>query len=64
MIAYEHHDDVLHFLQLQAPAPGLDDWREMVEINRDGWMRQKVHKEYALPLISIIRSRRIDRSGR
>ncbi len=36
------------------------DWKEMVEINRDAWLHRKPHKEYGLPIISLIRSRRLD----
>ena len=36
------------------------DWRQMLETNRDAWLRGKPHKEYSLPFISLIRSRRLD----
>jgi predicted acylesterase/phospholipase RssA/CRP-like cAMP-binding protein len=36
------------------------DYSEMVETNRDAWMRHKPHKEYSLPMISLIRSTRLD----
>lgn len=36
------------------------DFSEMIETNRDAWMGQKPHKEYSLPMISLIRSRRLD----
>jgi NTE family protein/lysophospholipid hydrolase len=37
------------------------DWKQMLEINRDAWLHRKPHKEYAPPVISLIRSRRLDR---
>ena len=36
------------------------DWDQMLETNREAWMRRKPHKEYSLPFISLIRSRRLD----
>jgi len=36
------------------------DWKQMVEVNRDAWMKRKPHTEYALPLVSLVRSRRLD----
>ena len=40
-------------------AMGLD-WHRILELSRDGWLRRKPHKEYTLPLISIVRSRVLD----
>lgn len=40
------------------------DWKRMIEINRDAWMNRKPHKEYAPPLISLVRSRRLDEMAR
>jgi NTE family protein/lysophospholipid hydrolase len=40
-------------------AMGLD-WKQMLEINRDAWLHRKPHKEYGPPIISLIRSRRLD----
>ncbi len=40
------------------------NWRESLEISRTGWLRHKPHKEYTLPLISIVRSRVLDRWAR
>jgi predicted acylesterase/phospholipase RssA/CRP-like cAMP-binding protein len=40
-------------------AMGLDA-DQMLETNREAWLRRKPHKEYALPFISLIRSRRLD----
>ena len=36
------------------------DWKQMLEINRDAWLHRKPHKEYGPPIISLIRSRRLD----
>ncbi|HKQ24231.1 MAG TPA: cyclic nucleotide-binding and patatin-like phospholipase domain-containing protein [Burkholderiales bacterium] len=36
------------------------DWHQMLETNREAWLRRKPHKEYSLPFISLIRSRRLD----
>ena len=36
------------------------DWEQMLETNREAWLRNKPHKEYSLPFISLIRSRRLD----
>jgi predicted acylesterase/phospholipase RssA/CRP-like cAMP-binding protein len=36
------------------------DWFQMLETNREAWLRNKPHKEYSLPFISLIRSRRLD----
>ena len=36
------------------------DWNQMLETNREAWLRNKPHKEYSLPFISLIRSRRLD----
>ena len=36
------------------------DWDQMLETNREAWLRNKPHKEYSLPFISLIRSRRLD----
>ena len=36
------------------------DWDQMLETNREAWLRRKPHKEYSLPFISLIRSRRLD----
>ena len=40
-------------------AMGLD-WKQMLEMNRDAWLHRKPHKEYGPPIISLIRSRRLD----
>ncbi|MEO8304978.1 MAG: cyclic nucleotide-binding domain-containing protein [Betaproteobacteria bacterium] len=37
------------------------DWKQMVEANRDAWLNRKPHKEYGPPVISLIRSRKLDR---
>jgi NTE family protein/lysophospholipid hydrolase len=37
------------------------DWKQMIEINRDAWMRRKPHTEYGPPIISLVRSRRLDK---
>jgi NTE family protein/lysophospholipid hydrolase len=39
-------------------------WDQMLETNRDAWLRSKPHKEYSLPFISLIRSRRLDSMAR
>jgi predicted acylesterase/phospholipase RssA len=36
------------------------NWEEMLETNRDAWLHRRPHKEYSLPFISLIRSRRLD----
>ncbi|HKB83268.1 MAG TPA: cyclic nucleotide-binding and patatin-like phospholipase domain-containing protein [Burkholderiales bacterium] len=36
------------------------DWEQMLETNREAWLHSKPHKEYSLPFISLIRSRRLD----
>lgn len=36
------------------------DWEEMLATNRDAWLKRRPHKEYSLPFISLIRSRRLD----
>ena len=40
------------------------DWDQMLETNREAWLRRKPHKEYSLPFISLIRSRRLDSMAR
>ncbi|HVY04627.1 MAG TPA: cyclic nucleotide-binding and patatin-like phospholipase domain-containing protein [Burkholderiales bacterium] len=40
------------------------DWRQMLETNREAWLRGRPHKEYSLPFISLIRSRRLDNMAR
>jgi NTE family protein/lysophospholipid hydrolase len=40
------------------------DWDQMLETNREAWLRSKPHKEYSLPFISLIRSRRLDNVAR
>ena len=40
------------------------DWDQMLETNREAWLRNKPHKEYSLPFISLIRSRRLDSMAR
>jgi NTE family protein/lysophospholipid hydrolase len=40
------------------------DWDQMLETNREAWLRDKPHKEYSLPFISLIRSRRLDAMAR
>ena len=37
------------------------DWKRILEISRRGWLHHKPHKEYTLPLISIIGSKVRDR---
>ncbi|HXF15472.1 MAG TPA: cyclic nucleotide-binding domain-containing protein [Burkholderiales bacterium] len=37
---------------------------QMLETNREAWLRKKPHKEYSLPFISLIRSRRLDSMAR
>jgi len=37
------------------------DWKQILAISRLGWLRYKPHKEYTLPLVSIIRSKVLDR---
>jgi predicted acylesterase/phospholipase RssA/CRP-like cAMP-binding protein len=37
------------------------EWKEILEISRNGWLRHKPHKEYTLPFISLIRTRVLDR---
>ncbi|MFN0315423.1 MAG: cyclic nucleotide-binding domain-containing protein [Burkholderiales bacterium] len=37
------------------------DWKEILEISRTGWLKYKPHKEYTLPMVSLIRSRVLDR---
>jgi predicted acylesterase/phospholipase RssA/CRP-like cAMP-binding protein len=36
------------------------DWKKMIETNRDAWIRRKPHTEYGPPIISLVRSRRLD----
>ena len=40
------------------------DWKQMLETNREAWLHIKPHKEYSLPFISLIRSRRLDSMAR
>ena len=40
------------------------DWEQMLETNREAWIHSKPHKEYSLPFISLIRSRRLDNVAR
>jgi NTE family protein/lysophospholipid hydrolase len=40
------------------------DWKQMLEINRYAWLQKKPHKEYAPPVISLVRSRRLDQLAR
>ena len=40
------------------------DWQQMLETNREAWLHSKPHKEYSLPFISLIRSRRLDSMAR
>jgi NTE family protein/lysophospholipid hydrolase len=48
-----------------AGALGMGfDWQEILEISRAGWLKHKPHKEYTVPLISLIRSRVLDRWAR
>ncbi|MCC6194398.1 MAG: cyclic nucleotide-binding domain-containing protein [Burkholderiales bacterium] len=58
------HIDVVGGTSMGAVMASLvamgQDWNEMLETNRDAWMRHKPHKEYSLPMISLIRSRRLD----
>ena len=45
-----------------AGALGMGfNWKEILEISRNGWLRHKPHKEYTLPFISLIRTRVLDR---
>lgn len=45
-----------------ASLAGMNlDWKQMIEINRDAWLHRKPHKEYGPPIISLIRSRRLDK---
>jgi NTE family protein/lysophospholipid hydrolase len=37
------------------------DWQQMIEINRDAWLRRRPHKEYGPPITSLVRSRRLDK---
>src|SRR5262249_9439595 len=37
------------------------DWKQMLEINRDAWLHKKPHREYGPPIISLVRSLRLDR---
>jgi predicted acylesterase/phospholipase RssA/CRP-like cAMP-binding protein len=46
-------------IQASLVAMG-QDWKQMLETNRDVWFRHRPHKEYSLPFISLIRSRRLD----
>ena len=46
---------------VMASLAAMDqDWDQMLETNREAWLRRKPHKEYSLPFISLIRSRRLD----
>jgi predicted acylesterase/phospholipase RssA len=58
------HIDVVGGTSMGAVMASLvamgQDYNEMLETNRDAWMRAKPHKEYSLPMISLIRSRRLD----
>ena len=36
-------------------------WTDILEISRTGWLKYKPHKEYTLPMVSLIRSRVLDR---
>ena len=40
------------------------DWDQMLETNREAWLRNKPHKEYSLPFISLIRSLRLDKMAK
>ena len=40
------------------------DWEQMLETNREVWLRNKPHKEYSLPFISLIGSRRLDSTAK
>lgn len=37
------------------------DWKDMVRLNRWGWVRYKPHKLYTLPIISLLSSRKAER---
>lgn len=37
------------------------DWKDMVRLNRWGWVRYKPHKLYTLPVISLLSSRKAER---
>ncbi len=36
-------------------------WTDILEISRTGWLKYKPHKEYTLPMVSLIRTRVLDR---
>ncbi|MSQ58234.1 MAG: cyclic nucleotide-binding domain-containing protein [Betaproteobacteria bacterium] len=36
-------------------------WKEILEISRTGWLKYKPHKEYTIPMVSLIRTRVLDR---
>ena len=45
-----------------AAAVGMGfDWKQTLELSREGWLRYKPHKEYTLPFISLVRSRVLER---
>jgi len=47
---------------VMAGLAGMElDWKQILEVNREAWLKQKPHKEYGPPVISLIRSRRLDR---
>jgi predicted acylesterase/phospholipase RssA/CRP-like cAMP-binding protein len=37
------------------------DWQRILDISRVGWLRYRPHREYTLPLVSIVRSKVLDR---
>ena len=37
------------------------DWKDMVRLNRWGWVRYRPHKLYTLPIISLLSSRKAER---
>src|SRR5689334_8140536 len=37
------------------------DWKDMVRLNRWGWVKYQPHKLYTLPMISLVSSRKAER---
>lgn len=46
-----------------AFAMGLG-WEEIRDISREGWLRRRPHREYTVPLMSLVRTRRLERWAR
>lgn len=45
-----------------AAAVGMGfDWKQTLELSREGWLGYKPHKEYTLPFISLVRTRVLDK---